>query len=148
MNLHSYIQTNIHRQRGESCRMKLFTAVLGLLSAFSVAPLVTAQEGYPLDGTWRGQWGQPGGESTLAVVVMNWDGSTINGRINPGRNTINFTTASLDAENWLVHIEALTKEGQPIVIDGKLENLGSYNRTITGTWTAAGVANQIVLARE
>jgi hypothetical protein len=118
----------------------------GALLMLALQPFVaTAQEGYPLDGTWRGEWGQP---AQTAVVVMNWDGANINGRINPGRNTINFTSAKLDAANWQVHIEAMSKEGEVIVIDGKLENIGSYKRTLTGTWTIGGTASPIVLTRE
>jgi hypothetical protein len=128
--------------------MKLFKPVLLLITAILLPAFALAQEGYPLDGTWRGEWARPGEEGTLAVIVMNWDGSTIEGRINPGRNTINFDNAALDAENWTVHIEATDPEGRPIVIDGVLENIGSYNRTITGTWTLAGVEHQIVLTRE
>ena len=127
--------------------MKLFKSVLFALAA--LLPLAAgAQEGYPLDGTWRGEWGQTGGEQTLAVVVMSWDGTTINGRINPGRNTINFTSASLNPVDWSVHIEAQTREGEPIVIDGMLSELGSYHRKLTGTWTSGGVENQLVLTRE
>lgn len=128
--------------------MKPFKPVLLCMLAAAFAGPTGAQEGYPLDGTWRGEWGQPGEAGTLAVVVMNWDGSTINGRINPGRNTIRFTGATLDPQNWTVHIEASGTEGEPIVIDGVLENIGSYQRTITGTWTIAGVENRIVLTRE
>jgi hypothetical protein len=119
-----------------------------LLAGALVAVPLPAQEGYPLDGTWRGEWGPTGGEQTLAVVVMNWDGAMINGRINPGRNTINFTSASLNPADWTVHIEAQTREGEAIVIDGKLDELGSYHRTLTGTWTSGGVENQLVLTRE
>jgi hypothetical protein len=120
-----------------------------LLSAAVLLPLaVSAQEGYPLDGTWRGEWGQPNGEQTLAVVVMEWDGTRINGRINPGRNTINFTNAALNAADWTVHIEAQTREGEPIVIDAVLGDIGSYKRTLTGTWTSGGVENPLVLTRE
>lgn len=127
--------------------MKLFKSILLFLAA--LLPIAAgAQEGYPLDGTWRGEWGQAGGEQTLAVVVMNWDGSTINGRINPGRNTINFTSASLNPADWSVHIEAQTREGETIVIDGVLADLGSYHRSLTGTWTSGGVESQLVLTRE
>lgn len=127
--------------------MKLFLSILSLLAVLTPG-FAAAQEGYPLDGTWRGEWGQPGGEQTLAVVVMNWDGKTINGRINPGRNTINFTQATLNPDDWSVHIEAQTREGEPIVIDGVLSELGSYRRKLTGTWTSGGVENQLVLTRE
>lgn len=127
--------------------MKSFKAILcWLVVALPLA--ASAQEGYPLDGTWRGEWGQPGGAQTLAVVVMNWDGKTINGRINPGRNTINFTQAALNPDDWSVHIEAQTREGEPIVIDATLSELGSYRRKLTGTWTSGGVENQLVLTRE
>ncbi len=127
--------------------MKLFRILL--LAFVAATPMAAfAQEGYPLDGTWRGEWGQPGGEQTLAVVVMNWDGKTINGRINPGRNTINFTSAALNPADWSVHIEAQTRDGEQIVIDAVLSDLGSYHRKLTGTWTSAGVENQLVLTRE
>jgi hypothetical protein len=128
--------------------MKLFQQVLFCIIAALSGAFAGAQEGYPLDGTWRGEYGQPGTDGTLAVVVMNWDGSVISGRINPGRNTINFTSASLDPENWTVHFEAATADGQPIVVDGVLENIGSYNRTITGTWKVGDLESPIVLTRE
>ncbi|MES2626374.1 MAG: hypothetical protein V4628_13905 [Pseudomonadota bacterium] len=128
--------------------MKWSIQVLHFLLASIVGMCASAQEGYPLDGTWRGEYGQPGAEGTLAVVVMEWDGSVINGRINPGRNTINFTSASLNPENWSVHFEATSPQGQPIVVDGVLENIGSYTRTITGTWKVGDVESPIVLTRE
>lgn len=109
---------------------------------------VFAQEGYPLDGTWRGEWGDPGGEKNLVVIVMEWDGSDINGMINPGRNSVEFEDASLDAEDWSVRIEAASPEGEPVTIEGTLENIGSYNRTISGVWTQGGVEYQFQMARE
>ena len=128
--------------------MKRCQHVLLFIAAALSGLLAFAQEGYPLDGTWRGEYGQPGAEGTLAVVVMEWDGSVINGRINPGRNTINFTSASLNPENWTVRFEAVAPDGQPIVVDGVLENIGSYTRTITGTWKVGDVESPIVLRRE
>lgn len=127
--------------------MKQLYSLLLFVSALLPVSL-SAQEGYPLDGTWRGEWGQTGSKGTLAVVVMSWDGTTISGRINPGRNTINFTSATLNPADWTVHIEAQTREGEIIVIEGVLADLGSYHRTLTGTWTSGGVENQLVLARE
>ena len=117
-----------------------FLSVGASFSAFS-------QEGYPLNGTWRGEWSQ-GETMNTAVVVMEWDGASINGRINPGRNMLRFDQASLDTAGWKVHIEATSKEGQPIIIDGVLEDIGSYNRTITGTWSLAGMSSPIKLVRE
>ena len=126
--------------------MKLMSRSCLLFLLFSA--VCFAQEGYPLDGTWRGEWGQPGGEQTMAVIVMNWDGENINGRINPGRNMVFFEGASLDPENWTVRFNSTSKTGEPIAFEGTLENIGSYNRTITGTWTIAGVENQLTLTRE
>ncbi len=127
--------------------MRLIKSIL-LFLAIGLSGSVLSQEGFPLDGTWRGEWGVSGGEMTLAVVVMDWDGVNINGRINPGRNSINFDQAELDPEAWNVHIEATSIDGEAIVIEGILENIGSYVRTITGSWNQGGVENQIILTRE
>ena len=132
--------------QGEVQVMKSKSCSALLLILLSLA--ASAQEGYPLDGTWRGEWGLPGGEMTMAVVVMNWDGEAINGRINPGRNMTFFEEASLDPETWTVRFTSTTKAGEPIVFEGVLGNIGSYNRTLTGTWTIAGVENALTLTRE
>jgi len=126
--------------------MKFMSCSAVLLILLSLA--ASAQEGYPLDGTWRGEWGQPGGEMTMAVVVMNWDGEAISGRINPGRNMTFFEQASLDPDTWTVRFTSTSKAGEPIVFEGVLENIGSYNRIISGTWTIAGVDNALTLTRE
>jgi hypothetical protein len=106
-----------------------------------------AQEGYPLDGTWRGEWG-PANEGTHVVVVMDWDGERINGLINPGRNSIEFDRAELDAAKWTVRIEAQSVDAQSIVVEGTLREIGSYNRYIEGTWTLAGQEYPFRITRE
>jgi hypothetical protein len=108
---------------------------------------VSAQEGFPLDGTWRGEWGPDTGKRTV-VMVMKWDGKTINGMINPGPNSVKFTSAVLEPKDWTVHIEAQSRDGAPIVVDAKLDDIGSYNRTLTGTWKQAGVETPLKMARE
>mgnify|MGYP000409489491 CR=1 FL=1 len=45
-------------------------------------------------------------------------------------------------------VEAQAREGETIVIDGVLSELGSYHRKLTGTWVSGGVENQLVLTRE
>ncbi|HLF13155.1 MAG TPA: hypothetical protein VJA26_18290 [Gammaproteobacteria bacterium] len=128
-----------------------FAAWLGLLIQLGAAA-AAAQEGFPLDGTWRGEWGPPGGDRTAIVIVMQWDGKNIKGLINPGRSSAPFAVAELNPRDWSVHIEArlptASGEAVPVAIDGKLEDLGSYHRTITGTWTAAGVQSQFMIRRE
>jgi hypothetical protein len=111
-----------------------------------------AQEGYPLDGTWRGLIGAAGAEQRAVVIVMKWDGKRINGIVNPGRRSTSFTAAELDPHAWSVRFETVIADpsgaSAPVVIEGELENLGSYHRTITGTWTQAGVAQALTLRRE
>ena len=52
------------------------------------------------------------------------------------------------AHRVLKHVEAQSRDGQPIVIDAKLDDIGSYNRTLTGTWKQAGVGHPFKMARE
>jgi hypothetical protein len=56
--------------------------------------------------------------------------------------------ANLDGEKWTVHFEADAKDQTHIVIDGKLDNIGSYNRTITGTWTQGNTKGDFKITRD
>jgi hypothetical protein len=120
--------------------------------ALSVVSL-RAQEGFPLVGTWYGDWGATPDKRSDVTVIMTWDGKTIGGTIDPGPDAVTFKTATLDSTTWSVHIEAerAAKGNSPAVhyvIDGKLANLGSYNRTLSGTWTANGVKGDFKLTRD
>lgn len=160
-------------------------ATLGTAATLLIAALpglIGAQEGYPLDGTWRGEWGGTPAASSDAssdttadassgttadagteanadtagttraanhvVLVMMWDGTTINGRINPGPSSIPFASAVLDPGDWSVRIEATARSGEPIVIEGRLQDIGSYNRHIEGTWTQAGTSYPLRIERQ
>lgn len=129
-------------------RVNSKAAVLLGLAAVLLAAVAAGQEGFPLDGTWRGDWGPEGGNRTPVVIVMKWDGQNIDGLINPGPNAVPFSTASLEPSDWSVHVEAQDRDGTPIVIDAKLGDIGSYNRTLTGTWNQGGVAHTFRIARE
>lgn len=120
---------------------------IAVVSSLVLGAAAHAQEGYPLDGTWRGEWG-PDGSKTTVVVVMKWDGTNVNGMINPGPNLVRFTGPVLEPRDWTVRIEAQSRSGEPIAIAGTLEDIGSYNRTLTGTWTQAGVEHPFKMARE
>ena len=59
-----------------------------------------------------------------------------------------FEEANLEAESWTLNFTSTSKAGEAIAFEGVLENIGSYKRTITGTWTIAGVDHGLVLTRE
>jgi hypothetical protein len=61
---------------------------------------------------------------------------------------VRFSGPVLEPSDWTVHIEAQSRDGQPIVIDAKLDDIGSYKRTATGTWKQAGVDHPFKMARE
>ena len=119
--------------------MRTLCRIAGLLAALAVALPASAQFGHPLKGTWSGDWGPNKQERKRVLLDINWDGKALTGAINPGPNAVTLQKATLDPSNWSVHFEAESKDaaGKPIryVIDGKLENIGAYQRVITGTWT-------------
>ncbi len=129
--------------------MPIRITVLALVSsvAWPAAGLL-AQEGFPLDGTWRGDWGPTVDDRTPVVIVMKWDGENINGTINPGPSSFQFTSAILDASSWTVNIEAQPPGEGNIMITATLRDIGSYNRFIEGTWTQDGGENSFRVTRE
>ena len=130
------------------------TAVLAvcLLAVFMISMPVLAQEGHPLTGSWHGSWGPNANQRTPVLFYMKWNSKAIEGTINPGPNAMPLKVATLDPNNWAVHFEADGKDasGQPvhIIIDGKIDNLGSYNRTIAGTWMQGSTKGDFKLTRD
>jgi len=127
-------------------RRSFFWLSVFVLSGISVAGW--AQEGHPLTGSWHGEWHPAAGQKIPILIYMKWNSKTIEGAINPGRNAVPLKVADLDASNWTAHFEADTKDQKHIVIDGKLDNIGSYNRTITGTWTEGAMKGDFKLTRD
>ena len=123
--------------------MRLKIAALCLIAGLALVVPAPAQEGHPLSGTWLGEWGPK--DDQQITIVMTWDAKTkaMKGQFNPGVNHMPIV-AILDSSKWTVHIESDLKDDDGkithIVADGKLENIGSYKRTITGTWKQ-GTAN-------
>ena len=93
-----------------------------------------AQEGHPLTGTWYGDYGVGTADRSHLTIELQWDGKNVTGVINPGPDSFPVKVCTLDSSKWTVHMEADSKDGKHFVADGKLENIGSYNRTITGSW--------------
>jgi hypothetical protein len=115
---------------------------LALLVCVLVAPHAFAQFGHPLKGSWSGDRAPTKEQRTRVLLQMGWDGKAITGEINPGPNALPLTRASLDPDTWQVHLEA-----RGIVIDGKLENIGSARRVLSGVWTEGGQKGDFKLIR-
>jgi len=122
------------------------------LTASMFMGLTFAQEGHPLVGTWSGDWGPTPTHRNQVTIVMNWDGKNVMGIINPGPDVIPMKVVTLDSTKWIVHIEADAKDnsGNPVhfTIDGKLDNILSYKRTLTGTWSHGNVKGDFKVTRD
>jgi hypothetical protein len=123
-----------------------------LLVSCLLATPVTTQEGHPLVGTWYGDWGPSPDQRNDVTLVMSWDGKNVGGTINPGPDAVPFKVATLDSSTWTVHIEAEGKDRAGAIvrytIEGKLENLGSYNRSLKGTWTQGSLKGDFKITRD
>lgn len=113
--------------------------------AAALAGLLLAQEGHPLTGSWHGQWGAA---KAPIVVFMKWNNTSVEGTLNPGKNGTPLKSVTLNPADWTVHIEGSTKDGQAVDAVGKLGDIGSYNRTITGTWTQGKSKGAFQLKRD
>lgn len=116
-----------------------------VLAGFLLSAALTAQaqEGYPLDGTWRGQR-----QGNVVVMVIEWDGSKVGGVVNPGPKSLKISDVKLDADGWKVSITAQGAAGQKMTFEGVIENLGAYHRNITGKWTEGGKSYDVRVQRE
>lgn len=118
-----------------------------LVACLSLAAAGLAQQGHPLTGTWSGDWGASPTQRTQMTFVMNWDGKNVTGVINPGPDAIPIGSVYVDFTNWTVRIEADAKGGH-IKAEGRLEDIGSYHRTIKGTWHQGTVTGDFRLTRD
>ena len=111
-----------------------------------------AQEGHPLTGTWAGDFGPNETDRTRITLVMEWDGKTLSGTINPGPNAVSLAEAALDVTSWTLRFRAEAKDasGKPILIEaeGRIEDLGSWHRRLVGTWTQGGTTGDFRLSRQ
>ena len=116
-----------------------------------VVAVAHAQEGHPLTGTWAGDW-SAGAERTHVTLVVSWDGKTLTGILNPGPDQAPLSAVSLDPAAWTARFEADTKDsaGRPahVTAEGKLEDIASYHRTITGSWTQGTTKGTFKLTRD
>jgi hypothetical protein len=130
--------------------MRRFAFVIGSFVGLAVAAALT-QEGHPLTGTWSGDWGPSAGQRTHITLVMSWDGKSISGTVNPGPDAIAVPSINLDVTNWTIRFEADGKTASGavhIAVDGKLEDIASYHRIITGTWRQGTAKGDFKLTRD
>ena len=129
--------------------MRIPPFVLVLCAALALP--AAAQEGHPLSGTWSGDWGAAANARTRVTLVMSWDGKAVTGTINPGPDAVALGRVTVDYAKWTVRIEAEGKDaGKParIVAEGRLDDLGSWHRTLTGTWTQGATKGTFKLTRD
>jgi hypothetical protein len=111
-----------------------------------------AQEGHPLTGTWSGDWGPAAAQRTHVTLVMNWDGKNVTAILNPGPDATPIASVSLDVTTWTIRFEADVKDssGKPvhIVAEGRLDDIGSYHRTLSGTWVQGTTKGEFKLTRD
>lgn len=118
--------------------------IAGLLLLAGVA---SAQEGFPLDGTWRGVHTGANGSQRTIVLIMEWDGKVIGGTINPGPDAVMFTSAELDPKTWTLKMSAEGK-GTPIMFTGTIGEIGKYDRSLSGKWSEGKESFDIRFVRE
>jgi hypothetical protein len=112
-----------------------------------------AQFGHPMKGQWSGEWGAKGSGNRL-LLNLEWDGKEITGVVNPGPNAAQVKSVTFDYTNpgaWVVKMTAEGKDasGKPVAIsiDGRLENIGAYNRLFHGTWIQGGQKGEFTVTR-
>jgi hypothetical protein len=130
--------------------MRLRATTISVLATVALAGTVLAQYGHPLKGSWSGDWGTGKDNRQRVLLDLNWNGKEILGTINPGPDAVPLKSAVLDPANWTIRFEAERKAGPDLVryvIEGKLENLGSYYRVMTGTWTEGAQKGDFKLTR-
>ena len=71
---------------------KLTLGLFAVLACLALILPLAAQEGFPLKGSWLGEWGDA---KNQVFVVFDWDGKVISGSINPGTEMITVKNASL-----------------------------------------------------
>jgi len=111
-----------------------------------------AQEGHPLVGSWHGDRGVTAKARTDVTLIMDYDGTQITGVVNPGFENLRLQDATLMPKDWTVHFALDAKDAAGRTthcnVDGKIDRLGSDQRTLTGTWVCGAVKETFKLTRD
>jgi hypothetical protein len=112
------------------------------------APAAGAQPGG--GGGARGGGGAQAGAAPAAGAQPGGGGGQRGGGGGGGGQAA--APAPAPIQDWMVHMEATTKDrsGQQVryIIDGKIENLGLYNRSIVGSWSHGNVKGDFKIQRQ
>jgi hypothetical protein len=85
-------------------------------------------------------------------MVLNWDGKNVTGQINPGPDAVPLTSVFVDPSTWTIRMEADMKDSSGkaahVVAEGHLDDLGSYHRTITGSWRQGNAKGDFKITRD
>ena len=113
-----------------------------LAALLCVAVAANAQEGFPLDGTWRAELAAAGDTPTTIVLVMQWDGTHVTGTINPGPDGVDFQDAQLQPEGWKVILATQDAKGAEHPVRRRAVRSGQVQpchfRTVEAGWQDPG----------
>jgi hypothetical protein len=135
--------------------------LISVIAVLVIAVPALAQFGHPLKGSWSGEWWLKKGAENRILFDFDWDGKTLKGMLNPGTDNLAMQNLTLQPppindvskamDPWLLHFEADMKDASGkvsrVVVDGKLQNIGAYNKFITGTWTVGGQKAEFKVTR-
>jgi hypothetical protein len=114
--------------------------------------VASAQEGHPLRGSWIGEWTGNEAHGNFVLLVLDWNGESVTGIINPGTDNIPIADASLDPEDWAVRIEAEAENGAGetlrYIIEATIVNLHLPNRALVGTWQSEAGSGAFEVRRQ
>jgi hypothetical protein len=136
------------KKRGTALAAKAIVCLV-----FSLVPFFSlAQEGHPMSGSWVGDWGTGTTNRNRVVVILEWTGSEITGVVNPGPNAIPIKSANVDPTAWRLHFEAEGKDAKgsmvSYTVDGAIDDLGTYNRTLAGSWNVGNTKGDFSITRQ
>jgi len=128
-------------------RLATALCLVTMVAAFAVT--TRAQEGYPMTGTWYGDYGT-GAQKKDLTFVMKWDGSTASGIMNPGPGSQPITSVTMDIIPGKPGARSLNNPEAAaaippvfnvkivigdLTLEGKMMNPVGGNRSIVGTYT-------------
>ena len=86
------------------------------------------------------------------TLVMDWDGKTVTGIMNPGLRSSPLEKTAFEPAGWQFHFEANYKDRagttSRVSIDAKIEDVTSPRRALVGTWTQGGKTGDFKAVRD